>query len=88
VCSSTGRQKIRVALLPTSGDEKHLYLTGEKNSPSNLRHEVANWHGLDELVLSLLASNRELRPASAIAVTDRLGAIRTAVQVQSYVQIT
>jgi hypothetical protein len=73
---------------PNFRRRKVFVLDRRENLTKQPRHEVANWHGLDELVLSLLASNRELRPASAIAVTDRLGAIRTAVQVQSYVQIT
>jgi hypothetical protein len=72
----TGRTSFRST---TSGDQTYFCLTGEKILPINPEHEVAKWHGIEELVLSVLASNCELAPASAIALSNRLDAIRTPV---------
>jgi serine/threonine protein kinase len=44
--------------------------------PSSLRPELANWQGLDGLVLRLLAKDREQRPGDAAEVVGLLDAIR------------
>jgi serine/threonine-protein kinase len=43
--------------------------------PSSLRPELANWKGLDALVLRLLAKDREQRPRDVIEVLGLLGAV-------------
>jgi hypothetical protein len=44
--------------------------------PSALRPELANWHGLDALVLRLLAKDREDRPKDVAVLLGLLDAVR------------
>jgi serine/threonine protein kinase/TPR repeat protein len=43
----------------------HQHLEQAPNPPSDLRPELANWPGLDELVLRMLAKDRHYRPHDA-----------------------
>ncbi|UWZ82362.1 serine/threonine-protein kinase [Occallatibacter riparius] len=54
----------------------HQHLEVEPPRPSMVRPEVAEWAGLDEAVLRLLAKNRDRRTPSAIAAFDALQALR------------
>jgi len=47
----------------------YQHLHEEPQPPSHLRPELANWRGLDALVLRLLAKDRELRPRDAAEMT-------------------
>jgi serine/threonine protein kinase len=53
---------------------QHLHF--DPPAPSALRHEVASWPGLDTLVLSLLAKDRERRTHSAEAAAAALDQLR------------
>jgi serine/threonine protein kinase len=44
--------------------------------PSELRPEVAEWPGMDELVLQMLSKDREQRPSSTVEVLRRLKEIQ------------
>ena len=52
------------------------HLTADPEPPSHLRPELANWPGLDALVLRLLARNREQRPKDAAELVGLLDAAR------------
>jgi TPR repeat protein/serine/threonine protein kinase len=55
---------------------QHLHI--EPGTPSRLRPELANWPGLDALVLHLLAKDREQRPkdvAELVRALDALGTV-------------
>ncbi|MFZ0394889.1 MAG: serine/threonine-protein kinase [Terracidiphilus sp.] len=54
----------------------HRHLHEEPQPPSRLRHELANWPGLDALVLRLLAKDREQRPENAAELLGSLDSIR------------
>ena len=50
------------------------------DAPSSLRPELANWRGLDALVLRLLAKDRDERPRDAAELLRLLGAVQDAPQ--------
>jgi len=52
------------------------HLQEQPQPPSHLRSELANWPGLDALVLRLLAKDRELRPNDAAELVGMLDAVR------------
>jgi TPR repeat protein/serine/threonine protein kinase len=52
------------------------HLDESAKPPSLLRPELANWHGLDALVLQLLAKDRALRPKDATELISLLDAVR------------
>lgn len=54
----------------------NLHCTAQPLRPSSLRPELADWLGLDELVLSLLAKEREKRPKNAAEVINQLDKLR------------
>jgi serine/threonine protein kinase len=54
----------------------YQHLQFEPPRPSMVRPEVAEWPGLDEAVLHLLAKNRDRRTPNAIAAFDALQALR------------
>jgi tRNA A-37 threonylcarbamoyl transferase component Bud32 len=54
----------------------YQHLQFEPPRPSMVRAEVAEWPGLDEAVLHLLAKNRDRRTPSAVAAFDALQALR------------
>jgi len=57
--------------------------TAPPQPPSSLRPELANWQGLDALVLSLLAKDREQRPKDVtelIGLIDAIGYVALGVQ--------
>ena len=54
---------------------KHQHLNEEPQPPSLLRPELANWQGLDSLVLRLLAKDREQRPQDAGELVALLDAV-------------
>jgi len=54
---------------------QHLQVTPE--APSRLRPELAQWKGLDELVLRLLEKDRDKRTASAEELVRELDAVRS-----------
>jgi serine/threonine protein kinase len=54
----------------------YQHLHEEPQPPSSRRPEVANWPGLDELVLRLLAKDREQRPSDANELVALLDALR------------
>lgn len=45
-------------------------------APSDLRPDLDDWHGLDELVLSLLAKDRKDRPSDAAQVVQLLDSVQ------------
>jgi serine/threonine protein kinase/TPR repeat protein len=45
-------------------------------APSDLRPDLDDWHGLDELVLSLLAKDRKDRPSDAAQVVELLDSVK------------
>jgi hypothetical protein len=51
------------------------HLQGERVAPSRVRPELAQWPGLDALVLRMLARDREQRPANAAALVEELDAV-------------
>ncbi len=53
--------------------QKHLYAAAE--APSTLRPELAHWRGLDAMVLSLLAKDRDQRPRNVAALLAQMDAI-------------
>jgi serine/threonine protein kinase len=55
--------------------------------PSSLRPELANWHGLDELILSLLAKDREARPRSAAELLPLLDAVQFGIPIPQPVPV-
>lgn len=75
----TGRLPFEKTLGGSSTYEQWLnqHCTAQPLRPSSLRPELADWPGLDELVLSLLAKEREQRPASAAAFLAELEAVTT-----------
>jgi len=54
----------------------HRHLHEEPQPPSRLRPELANWQGLDALVLRLLDKEREERPKDAAELLGLLDAVR------------
>ena len=54
----------------------YQHLQGEPQPPSLVRLELANWKGLDALVLRMLAKNREDRPANAQELVSELDAVQ------------
>jgi serine/threonine protein kinase len=54
----------------------YQHLQEQPQPPSNLRPELANWQGLDALVVSLLAKDREQRPRDAAELVGLLDAVR------------
>ena len=54
------------------------HLTADPEPPSHLRPELANWPGLDDLVLRLLAKDREQRPRDAAELVRMLDAVQYA----------
>ena len=54
----------------------YQHLQAERIAPSKKRPELANWPGLDALVLSLLAKDRNQRPATAAAVIEQLDKLK------------
>jgi serine/threonine-protein kinase len=56
----------------------YQHLQAEPQAPSRTRPELANWVGLDALVLRLLAKDRELRPRDAAEVVGLLNAVHYA----------
>jgi serine/threonine protein kinase len=54
--------------------DQHLHC--EPPRPSAARPEVAEWPGLDDVVLHLLAKNRDLRTDGAVAAFDALQALK------------
>ena len=54
----------------------HRHLQAEPQPPSRLRPELANWPGLDALVLRLLAKDRDQRPADAAELVALLDGLR------------
>jgi serine/threonine protein kinase len=54
------------------------HLTVAPSLPSSLRAELADWSGLDELVLSLLEKDGKQRPENAAEVIRRLDEIKNA----------
>jgi serine/threonine protein kinase len=59
----------------TSGLMKQ-HLEETPRSPSVLRSELANWEGLDALLLRLLAKGRDQRPKDALELLSLLDAVR------------
>ena len=55
--------------------QQHLH--EEPHPPSRQRPELANWPGLDALVLRLLAKDREQRPRDAAKVVEMLDGVRS-----------
>jgi TPR repeat protein/tRNA A-37 threonylcarbamoyl transferase component Bud32 len=56
----------------------YQHLQSEPKAPSRLRPELANWPGLDALLLQLLAKDREQRPKNAaelVRALDALGSV-------------
>ena len=53
-----------------------LHLNAAPRLPSSLRSDLASWHGLDNLVLTLLAKRREDRPKDAAEVIQLLDAVQ------------
>lgn len=53
----------------------YQHLNEQPQPPSHLRPELANWQGLDALVLSLLAKDRDQRPRDAAEFTAQLDAV-------------
>jgi formylglycine-generating enzyme required for sulfatase activity len=54
----------------------YQHLQAEPVPPSRLRPELANWPGLDALVLRMLAKDRDQRPANAAEFVRDLNALR------------
>lgn len=52
------------------------HLNAAPRLPSSLRSDLAAWHGLDNLVLALLAKHREDRPEDAAQVIQLLDAVQ------------
>ena len=52
------------------------HLKAQPLPPSSLRPDLAQWQGLDQLVLSLLAKDREGRPRSATELLQFLNAVQ------------
>ena len=52
------------------------HLKAQPPPPSSLRPDLARWHGLDDLILSLLAKDREARPRSAAELLLLLDAVQ------------
>jgi serine/threonine-protein kinase len=56
----------------------YQHLQEQPQPPSQLRPELANWLGLDDLVLRLLAKDREQRPRDAADLVRMLDAVQNA----------
>ncbi len=56
----------------TSDGRMYSNLDGQRLPPSHLRPEVADWPGLDDLVMRMLAREREDRPASAFELVSEV----------------
>jgi serine/threonine protein kinase len=56
----------------------YQHLQEQPQPPSQLRPELANWPGLDDLVLRLLAKDREQRPRDAADLVRMLDAVQYA----------
>ncbi len=56
----------------------YQHLQEQPQPPSQLRPELANWPGLDDLVLRLLAKDREQRPRDAAELVRMLDAVQYA----------
>lgn len=71
-----------------SADDYHgwaqQHLTATPRSPSSLRPDLADWKGLDALVLSMLAKNREDRPRDIAELQSRLDGIVYAPKLRSH----
>jgi serine/threonine-protein kinase len=59
-----------------TGGWMYQHLQEEPQPPSRLRPELANWPGLDALVLRLLAKDREQRPRDAAELVGLLDAVK------------
>jgi serine/threonine protein kinase len=55
----------------------YQHLQGERQPPSHVRAEVAQWPGLDALVLRLLAQERDQRPRDVAEFLRELDDVRT-----------
>jgi formylglycine-generating enzyme required for sulfatase activity len=59
-----------------TGGWMHQHLQGVRQAPSRLRPELAEWPGLDAMVLRLLAVDREERPRDVAEFLEELAAVR------------